>query len=172
MEEWKDIKNYKGLYQVSNKGRIRNTKGEILAYDTTPNGYCRVHLCKKGKAKWHTIHRLVAKAFIPNPDNLPQVNHKDEDKVNNNVENLEWCDNKYNTKYGTRNKRISNAQINNKSISQPVKCIETDIIYPSIMEAERQTGIFNTAIGKVCKGERKTAGHCHWIYIDYKERRK
>ena len=92
--------------------------------------------------------------------------------MNNNVDNLEWCNSKYNTNYGARNKRISETKTNNTYNTKQVLCVETGVIYPSIMEAQRQTEIFNTAIGKVCKGERKTAGHYHWVYINNKERRK
>lgn len=128
MEEWRDIPGYEGIYQVSNLGRVRSLdrkvhhwkggfsliKGRIL----TPNkqntkGYYRVKLDNKYRA----VHRLVAMAFIPNPDNLPQVNHKDENKLNNNVNNLEWCDNKYNTNYGTSIQR----QIDTKLVKGIVK---------------------------------------------------
>lgn len=168
------FENIKGFsqYKISTNGQIKNSKNKILSQSISNNGYYRVHLCKNGKAKWYTVHKLVAQTFIPNPLHLPEVNHIDENKLNNNVDNLEWCDSKYNTNYGTRNKRISKAQTNNKKSSQPVKCVETNIIYPSIMEAQRQTRIFNTAIGKVCKGERKTAGHYHWVYINNEKRRK
>lgn len=159
-------------YEINTKGQVRNSKGKILSQSISNNGYYRVHLCKDRKAKWYAVHKLVAQTFIPNPLHLPEVNHKDENKLNNNVDNLEWCNSKYNTNYGTRNKRISNTQTNNKKLSQPVECVETNVIYPSIMGAQRQTGIFNTAIGKVCKGERKTAGHYHWVYINNEERRK
>lgn len=150
-------------YKINTDGQIINSKGHILSQSISNNGYYRVHLCKDGKAKWYSVHRLVAETFIPNPDNLPEVNHKDEDKLNNRVDNLEWCNSRYNTNYGTRNKRISKTNMNS-ILSRPVRCIETNIIYPSVMEARRQTGIFDTAIGKVCKGERKTAGGYHWEY--------
>ena len=159
-------------YEINTEGQIRNSNKHILSQSISNNGYYRVHLCKDGKAKWYAVHKLVAQTFIPNPLHLPEVNHKDENKLNNKVSNLEWCSSEYNKNYGTRNARISKAQTNN-NLSQPVKCIETNVIYPSIMEAQRQTGIFNTAIGKVCKGERQTAGHYHWVYINnIKERGK
>lgn len=157
-------------YEINTKGQVRNSNKHILSQSISNAGYYRVHLCKNGKAKWYAVHKLVAETFIPNPLHLPEVNHKDENKLNNDVSNLEWCSNNYNKNYGTRNKRISKTQTNN-NLSQLVKCVETNVIYPSIMEAQRQTGIFNTAIGKVCKGERKTAGHYHWVYINNKERR-
>lgn len=156
-------------YEINTKGQIRNSNKHILSQSISNNGYYRVHLCKNGKAKWYAVHRLVAETFIPNPLHLPEVNHKDENKLNNNVENLEWCDSKYNVNYGTRNKRMSKTKTNNKQLSLQVKCIETNIIYPSIMEAERQTGIYNTAIGRVCKGKQKTAGGYQWKYIEKEE---
>ena len=152
-------------YEINTKGQVRNSNKHILSQSMSNTGYYRVHLCKNGKAKWYAVHKLVAETFIPNPLHLPEVNHKDENKLNNDVSNLEWCSSNYNKNYGTRNKRISKTQTNN-NLSQLVKCVETNVIYPSIMEAQRQTGIFNTAIGKVCKGERKTAGHYHWVYIN------
>lgn len=102
-----DIEGYEGKYQVSNLGRIKslgneNTKKEkILKQIKDRGGYLCVNLCKNGKGNFCLVHRLVANAFIENPSNLPQVNHKDENKTNNIVDNLEWCDAKYNTNYGT-----------------------------------------------------------------------
>lgn len=166
------IAGFNNQYQINTEGQIKNSKDKILSQSISNSGYYRVHLCKDGKAKWYAVHKLVAQTFIPNPLHLPEVNHKDENKLNNNVDNLEWCNSKYNTNYGARNKRISETKTNNTYNTKQVLCVETSIIYPSIMEAQRQTGIFNTAIGKVCKGERKTAGHYHWVYINNKERRK
>ena len=120
MEEWKSIPGYEGLYEVSNLGRVRSLdrydgrnhfrKGKVLSLVKNTDGYLKVLLKCNTKCKTITVHRLVAQAFIPNPDNLPIINHKDEDKTNNRVENLEWCDNYYNLMYGTGNDRriISN----------------------------------------------------------------
>lgn len=117
MEIWKPIKDYEGLYQVSNLGRVKSLeridslghkrKEKIFKPRKDKYGYLRVSLWKDGKGKMVSIHRLVAIHFIPNPDNLPEVNHKDENKENNTLSNLEWCDRKYNNNYGTRIQRFS-----------------------------------------------------------------
>ena len=107
-EIWKDIEGYEGKYQVSNMGRVRSHcygEWKILKQNIASNRTARVHL--GGPNNTVNVHRLVAQAFIPNPDNLPQINHKDENRSNNCVDNLEWCDNTYNLNYGTRNKRAS-----------------------------------------------------------------
>ena len=101
-ELWKDIKNYEGIYQISNLGRVKslhNNKERLLKLHRKPDGYIQVVLCKNYKIVSRLTHRLVAEAFIPNPDNLPEVNHKDEDKTNNCVDNLEWCNSSYNKNY-------------------------------------------------------------------------
>lgn len=107
-EIWKDIKDYEGLYQISNLGNVKSLnynhtgKEKLLKPQITKDGYCRVQLSQNNKHKQHSIHRLVAQAFLPNPDNLPCVNHKDEWKQNNIVSNLEFCDNYYNANFGDR----------------------------------------------------------------------
>ena len=127
MEEiWKDISNYEGKYEVSNLGRVRslsyNGTGEIkfLKQSTNKRGYKRVGLCKNGKMKNCYVHRLVAITFIPNPNNHKEVNHKDENPANNNVNNLEWCTSEYNNNYGTRNKRAGESK-KGKSFSEEHK---------------------------------------------------
>lgn len=109
MEEWRDIEGYEGIYQVSNEGRVKSLNyhrqgfEQILSLTTSNRGYLRVWLSSEdGKGNIELVHRLVGKAFIPNPNNLPQINHKDECKTNNSVENLEWCDQKYNNTYNDR----------------------------------------------------------------------
>ena len=113
MEEiWKDIEGYEGLYQISNLGRVKSLGNthykttRILVVYKNKNGYCGINLCKKGKVTKYRIHRLVATAFIPNPNNYPEVNHKDENKSNNRVDNLEWCTHHYNSIYNELPKRI------------------------------------------------------------------
>lgn len=181
-EIWKDIKDYEGLYQVSNLGRVKHLeftrlnpltggisiiKEKILKQNLTSFGYLSVALYKNGKKRWYFVHRLVANAFIPNPDDLPIINHKDENKVNNCADNLEWCDYLYNSNYGTRNKKISKTMTNNTYNTRPVLCIETGIIYSSIREAERQTNIPNAHISACClnKPHYKTAGGYHWKHV-------
>lgn len=112
---WKDIEGYEGLYQVSNTGKVRSLnyrctgKSKTLKQDTTKFGYNLIVLYKNHKRKVYLVHRLVAQAFIPNPNNLPEVNHIDENKANNQVSNLEWCDRTYNCNYGTYKQRVSEA---------------------------------------------------------------
>ena len=118
-EIWKDIKDYEGLYQVSNLGRVKSlerlaksnnnnyriVKKKFLKKYEDKDGYIKVSLNKNAKSKAYAMHRLIAEAFIPNPNNYPCINHKDENKQNNNLENLEWCTVKYNNNYGTRIQR-------------------------------------------------------------------
>lgn len=119
MEEWKEIPGYEGLYEVSNQGNVRNVRrNTLLRLSKTNNGYKRVFLCKNGIKTGFQVHRLVAQSFIPNPLNLPQVNHKDEDKTNNNVDNLEWCSAKYNINFGTARIRSINTKIKNGYVNE------------------------------------------------------
>ena len=142
MEEiWKPVKGFEGYYEVSNLGRVRSIdrvvvdtvrncerllKGNVLIQKDNGNGYKNVMFCKEHKLYNKYVHRLVAETFIPNKDNLPQVNHKDEDKSNNRVDNLEWCTSFYNNEYGTRKKRwyetrIKNGTMNPKNIGIKIK---------------------------------------------------
>lgn len=105
-EEWKPVKGYESRYEVSNMGRVRNHDGHILK-PIERRGYLCLNFCVNGVRKDMKIHRLVAEAFILNPEELPFINHKDENKHNNRADNLEWCTAKYNSNYGTRNQRVS-----------------------------------------------------------------
>lgn len=120
---------WEGIFQISNTGKVKrfykNGTTNILKGVIKRGGYQGVLLKANGIFKCELIHRLVATHFIPNPDNLPQVNHKDENKLNNNVENLEWCTTKYNNNYGTKGKRISESKLNKTYNCYQVKCIET-----------------------------------------------
>ena len=171
-EEWKDIKNLEGLYQVSNLGRILSLnylhtgKSKLLKPVKTKKGYLTVQLYKNGKRKMCSVHRLVAETFLPNPDNLPQVNHKDEDKTNNRVDNLEWCDNKYNINYGTHNERISKTMTNGKS-SKPVLqfSLTGDFIreWESTQECGRN-GFNQGNVWSCCQGKLKQYKGFKWRY--------
>lgn len=175
-EIWKDILGYEGLYQISNLGNIKSLerkviKGKgglytlpekILKQRDNGNGYLTVLLCKNGKYNHLYIHRLAAQAFIPNPDNLPQVNHINEIKTDNRVDNLEYCDTKYNCNYGTRTERIVE-----KQMSRPILCVELNKLFSSIKDAARW---FNKENGHcniiLClKGKQNTAYGYHWKYV-------
>lgn len=110
-EVWKDIEGFEGLYQVSNYGRIkslhaRKGTGKLIMKPKNSRGYQVIKLAGRNGKKFFSIHRLVAKTFMPNPHNLPCVNHKNENKADNRVENLEWCSVRYNNMFGTRTKRV------------------------------------------------------------------
>lgn len=170
MEEiWKDIEGYEGLYQVSNMGRVKSVrKNIILKNSIARNGYKRVHLYKNKKGKHFQIHRLVANAFIPNPDNLPQVNHKDENKLNNCADNLEWCTPEYNYNYGTINIRKSQKQLNDKNKSKILLQYTKDGCFikewKSTMDVQRNLGFANSNISKCCRGKYAYAYGYLWKY--------
>lgn len=163
VEIWKDIVGFENLYKVSNLGNVKRcSSGRILKQLNGMDGYKQVSLCKNGVPKTYLIHRLVSQAFIPNPNNLPCVNHKDENKTNNRVDNLEWCTVKYNINYGTSLKRRANTQ------STPVLQYDKNgnllNEYPSIIEGARKTGIYVGCICSVCRGKYKSAGGFIWKY--------
>lgn len=124
-EQWKSVIGYEGQYEVSSLGRVKSVQRKaknnhgvrtvpecMMKIQHSPTGYCQVVLCKNGQNhKSQFIHRLVAQAFLENPDNLTEVNHKDEDKTNNRVENLEWIDHLSNCNYGTRNEKVRQKRI-------------------------------------------------------------
>jgi hypothetical protein len=129
---------------------------------TVRKQYLCVTLCLHGKHINTIVHRLVAKSFLPNPYDYPEVNHKDENKLNNCVDNLEWCTKKYNINYGTAIYRSANNR--GKKIIQLDKNNNFINSYNSLMDAERITGISNGNINACCKGKRKTAGGYIWKY--------
>ena len=179
IEIWKtavyDGEPYDELYKVSNLGRIlsldyNHTGKPGLMNPANVNGYLQVQLWKNGKGKWCKVHRLVAEAFLPNPENLPQVNHKDEDKTNNFVflnedgtvnkekSNLEWKNPKDNCNHGTRNERIAKAMTNGKLSKKVLQLsLSGDLIreWPSIMECARN-GFDQGAVWRCCNGKQKT----------------
>ena len=182
-EIWKDIEGYEGLYQVSNMGRVKSVERTVRngrGYRIVPekikepydngHGYLLVALYKDGNREQPLVHRLVATAFLENPDNLPEVNHKDENKYNNCMDNLEYCSRLYNNTYNGRAKKVGEKNTNNPKISKPVFSInkESGLImwWESIMEAERCTGIYNGNISKCCQGKAKSAGNHIWFYAD------
>ena len=146
-EIFMDIKGYEGKYQVSNLGNVRNSKGKVMKQNKDKDGYMIITLHKDGKTKTHKVHRLVLSSFKANPDNKPQVNHKDENKENNNLNNLEWCTSKENVNYGTRNERVA------EKFSKPVYCITNNTIYKSSCEAARQLNLNQSSITKCLKGK-------------------
>ena len=168
-EEWRDIKGYENMYQISNMGNVKSLnykqtgREKIMKSLVDKDGYLFVCLCKNRKVKPFKVHRLVAQAFISNPNNYPCVNHKDENKQNNCVSNLEFCTVKYNNIYNGRQKRIA------EKLSKPVLKIDpisNEIVaeFPSIKEVERQLGYNQGNISKCCKGKRNTAGGFKWRY--------
>ena len=180
-EKWKDVPYYEGYYMVSNYGRVKSVERVLfnvrrrvyhsqILKQTIKLGYMSVTLNKEKKFKSFSVHRLVGMAFIPNPDNLECINHKNEIKTDNRVENLEWCTKQYNSNYGTSRQRASLALRNNQRVSYPV--LQYDIHgkfineYPSMGEAKRQTGVLVPNI-KACFAEgikrQYTAGGYIWI---------
>ena len=182
MEEWKDIKGYEGLYKVSNKGRVKSVERKVWnsgnqSYNTIKerilkplnnrDGYVKVRLCKDGKCRTYLIHRLVANAFIPNPNEYKEVNHIDENKTNNSIDNLEWCNGKYNCNHGSRNKRVA------LSLSKPILGISLDgksyLYFNSTRDAARLGGFNQGHVAACCRGELKTHKGYTWMYADSQE---
>lgn len=169
---WKSIPNFEGLYEISTLAQVRNAKGEMLKQQIRREKYTcykTVSLWKDGKYYKKGIHRLMAEVFLHNPDNLPIVNHKDEDGTNNLLYNLEWCDRGYNASYGTAPGKISKAfkdRVSEKRI--PVQQIKDGVVikeYACAGEAEMETGIAMGNIRLVCRGVRKYAGGFEWRYF-------
>jgi hypothetical protein len=175
MEAWKDIPGYEGLYQVSNLGRVKSlaryrmnngnsqtfVEERILKPFICGKGYCKVELSKNGTAKPYGVHRLVATAFLTNINNYPQVNHKDENKLNNNAENLEWCDNFYNVHYGTGIRRCADKR------SVPViarNIITNEVIIYKSMACAVTDGFDRSNISKCCRGIYKQYRGFTWMY--------
>ena len=177
-EEWRDIDGYEGLYQVSNLGRVKSlnynhtgTEKIMKPYKNTW-GYLKVSLSKERKNKLISIHRLVAKAFISNPDNLPQVNHINEVKTDNRAVNLEWCNARYNSNYGTRNIRALDTKsqrgvsCGEKKIKQISLTGEVIYIWNSASEAGRN-GYKTQCVSACCRGDgyHKTYKGYKWEFV-------
>ena len=184
-EIWKPVKNYEERYAVSNMGRVKSldriTVGKddkkyrfkecILKGIQTKGGYLQVNLYdSKSRRNRLLIHRLVAEAFISNPENKPQVNHKDEDKTNNRVTNLEWMTSKENNNYGTHIERVAKANRNHVALSKVVAQYSKDgkliEVYQSVHEAARQLDIGATHIAAAARGVYKTSGGFVWEYVE------
>lgn len=178
-EVWKDIAGYEGLYQVSNFGRVRSLERVVqhmhsgkltlpskLKEPSFDGRYLFVVLSKDGKRKQFSIHRLVAETFIPNPDGLPCVNHKDENKTNNHVDNLEWCTYKYNTHYGTNIERARKKK--GKAVNQYDLHGNLVNSWESLAEAERAAGYDHRRTSRAALGQRKTAYGYIWRYKEAK----
>ena len=158
---WIKIENYEN-YEVNEFGEVRNSNtGRILKHLISKKGYHRVDLCKNGEVRGFRVHRLVLMAFAPieNPEQW-QVNHKDEDKSNNCLSNLEWCDAKYNNNYGTRNARIR------KPINQYDEDFNLIETYESCTSAAAVTGISCGSISRAANRQKKAAGGYKWRYVE------
>ena len=175
-EIWKPVVGYEQLYQVSNKGRVKSlprkvkrgnhylkVEEKILKPCKINSGRLTVRLCSGGKSAVFLVHRLVATAFIPNLNNLPQINHIDGNPLNNNLENLEWCNQSWQEIHKLYNLKVTNSSL----ISQPrpVVCVETNLSYHSLGEACRSTGIpLHILFNRLKSGKPDAYGH-HWKYV-------
>lgn len=157
----KEIKGYEGLYTVSDNGAVYSLRSNKELVQSDCKGYNVVALSRDGKPKTFRVHRLVAEAFIPNPDNLPEVDHIDENTRNNAVSNLEWCSSSYNLHYGSRIKR--SADKHKKAVDMLTKEGKYVKTFPSIIEAVSELGLKSkSSIGNVLAGRSKTAAGYQW----------
>lgn len=148
----KDIPGYEGYYAITSCGKVWSYRSQkFLSPFSDKDGYLRVVLQVDGEQKGFGIHRLVGMTYIPNPDGLPEINHKDEVKYHNWIDNLEWCSRKYNSNYGKRNKK-------------PVYCVELDRVFESGTAACKELGLNNSHLSQVCQGKRETCGGYHWRF--------
>lgn len=186
-EEFRDIKGYENLYQISNYGRVKSLKRNVLCGNRYNNkkkkrtcqekilrltkdkdGYYRIGLYKKPKRAYLIVHRLIAEAFIPNPNDFPCINHKDEVKTNNSIDNLEWCTVAYNNAYGNR---TENAKLKlNKPVLQLDRTLNLLNEYKSVADASMKTNTCRSSIYGCCNNKEhfKTANGYIWKYKEEK----
>ena len=166
MEEWKDIKGYEGLYKVSSYGRVVSLNyhrlgiPKLLTQHKNHRGYLYVDLWKGNKGKKYLVHRLVAQAFLSNLNNLTEVNHKDENKENNRIENLEWCSPYYNYNYGTG--KIRSITKRRKAVIGISKDSGLILEFSSVTEAMKYTNA--KKVSECCLGKRVSSGGYYWMY--------
>lgn len=174
-ETWRVIEPSSGKYEVSSFGKIRNATTKRILKETSTGRYRYVSMWYGDKRVRKAIHILVAKAFLENPNNYPQVNHKDENPANNRVDNLEWCTASYNARYGGRNKRMLEKRLANNGCKAERAVYGfregEKYIFKSIMDASRKTGVDFSNISKCCRDScyNKTAGGYIWKYADPNE---
>lgn len=187
-EEWRDVVGCEGCYEVSNLGRVRGVartlkdgrcwKPRVMKLIKHPAGYLQIRLSSaNGIKNTYKVHRLVAMAFIPNPNNLPQIDHIDGNRANNTAENLRWCTAGENSNNPiTRSRMSCSAHISKigkfgklNNATKPVVCIETGILYWGTHEVNRKLGIDGSHVTSVCKGKQKTCGGYHWRYATIEE---
>ena len=174
-EIWKDIRGYEGSYQASNLGRIRSLdrlinykngkkvfyKGIILTPEINNGGYFEIQLSTNTKYKHYKVHRLIAETFISNPNNLPIINHKDHNKLNNNINNLEWCTRKYNNNYEPKKTKFPKSV----KINQYDKNMNFIKTYNSLAEVSKEFNVSITSIRYCCLGKNKTCKGYIWKYL-------
>lgn len=167
-EEWRPIKGYTHKYEISNLGHVRSfchSGAPKIRRLNTLRGYKTITLSLQGHQHLSLVHRLVAQAFIPNPEGKPHVNHKDGDKANNCVENLEWVTPKENTRHASIELGHDFGK-GHRDKGTPVRCIETGVTYPTMSAASRACGLKVDAVGAVLRypNRNHTAGGFHWEY--------
>ena len=159
METWKDVPGYEGLYLVSDRGRVLGIKRGLQSPATDEYGYLRTSLCKDGEMRSFYVHRLVALAFIPNPEGKETVNHLNEDKQDNRVENLEWASVPENNTYGGR---IARASASRKRAVIATDADGHEYRFDGIVDAVSKLGVQKSSILKCCRGLQHTAGGFTW----------
>lgn len=162
----KDIKGFEGLYAVTSCGKVWSYRSQkFLKPLLDKDGYLRVNLRKNEKLSRFGIHRLVAEAYIPNLEGKPQINHKDEDKTHNYINNLEWVTQAENNKHGTRLGRVGESRKGKSSKVKPIYCVELDRVFESQAQAVRELGVCSTTLNYALNGKRSKSGGYHWQYV-------